>query len=364
MKHTLLLVGDELEINEPFRRYILSCYEEHFKQIAGLNFATKSNKNLPFIIEELIVQNDSLVIYASDDSFATVAKILATLGDDELLLNGSLLAPSKAEKVTKSSVLIKINECEINLILARPAEQLEPILGSFGRDCAYFSLFDIDSESATILLTPLASTYEIELTSSELIPGWVLMRARAGRFGQIESFFEGVKNLFLSKMIPFKDEAYFVVDRLKKHGLKISFAESCTAGMLAARFGDIAGVSAVFDGSLVTYANEIKSSWLGVSEDILQSYGAVSEPCVNAMLKGALSRSGADFALAISGVAGPSGGSAQKPVGTVFVGAASSDGRVLVERLLLQGDRGYIRMQSTTAAIACLLRLAPEVFFA
>lgn len=364
MKHTLLIVGEELHINEPFKRYIISSYEAHFGEVASFYLDSKVNKNLPFMIEELIGLNDELVIYASDDSFATVAKILATLGDDELLLNGDLLAPSKAEVVTKSGVLLKIAECEINLILATPAQKLGAILGDTRKDFAYFSLFDIDRESASILLAPLAKTYEVELTSSELIPNWVLMRARAGKFGQIASFFEGVQNLFSNKMIPYKDEVEFIVSVLEQKGLKISFAESCTAGLLAARFGNIPGVSDVFDGSLVTYSNEIKHTWLGVSDDVLDSYGAVSEPCVQAMLKGALSRSGADFALAISGIAGPSGATAQKPVGTVFVGAASSSGDMLVERLLLAGDRQYVRAQSVTASIACLLRLAPNVFFA
>ncbi|BCX79779.1 CinA family protein [Campylobacter sp. 19-13652] len=364
MKHTLLIVGEELHINEPFKRYIISSYEAHFGEATSFYLQSKSDKNLPFMIEEIIGLNDSLVIYAGDDSFATVAKILATLGDDELLLNGDLLAPSKSEVVTKNGALLKIGECEINLILARPAQKLGAILGSARKDFAYFSLFDIDSESANILLTPLAKTYEVELTSSELIPNWVLIRARAGKFGQIASFFEGVQNLFSNKMIPYKNEVEFITSVLMQKGLKITFAESCTAGLLSARFGDIAGVSEVFDGSLITYSNQLKHSWLGVGDEVLKSYGAVSEPCVQEMLKGALARSGADFALAVSGIAGPGGGTSQKPVGTVYVGAASSKGGVLVERLLLAGDREYVRTQSVTACIACLLRLAPDVFFA
>lgn len=114
----------------------------------------------------------------------------------------------------------------------------------------------------------------------------------------------------------------------------------------------------------MTYANEMKRDWLGVSDEILQTYGAVSEQCVMAMLKGALKASESDFSLAISGIAGPDGGSEAKPVGTVFVGAYAKDGECIIERLNLNGDRNYIREQSALAAYVCLLKLKPRLFLA
>ena len=114
----------------------------------------------------------------------------------------------------------------------------------------------------------------------------------------------------------------------------------------------------------MTYANHIKHEWLGVEDEILDTYGAVSEPCVKAMVKGTLSTTNADFTLAISGIAGPGGGTASKPVGTVYVAAGDRNGNIEVERLLLKGERNYVREQSVLSAYLCLLRLKSEIFFA
>jgi nicotinamide-nucleotide amidase len=127
-------------------------------------------------------------------------------------------------------------------------------------------------------------------------------------------------------------------------------------------FTTIPGVSACLSGTLVTYANSLKRAWLGVDAEILQTGGAVSEECVHAMLEGALNASKADIALATSGIAGPEGGSAQKPVGTVFVGVGTKEGVRVVERLLLQGDRQYIQHQSAYHALRLLLQSHPRLF--
>ena len=110
-----------------------------------------------------------------------------------------------------------------------------------------------------------------------------------------------------------------LVSLLKQHNKKITFAESCTGGMLASSITRIAGSSEVFDGSLITYANHIKEDWVNVSSDTLVQHGAVSEQTVLEMAKGALAKSQADIAVAVSGIAGPSGGTDDKPVGTVHI---------------------------------------------
>ena len=130
--------------------------------------------------------------------------------------------------------------------------------------------------------------------------------------------------------------------------------------MCAAALGSVPGVSAAFGGSLVTYSNEIKNNWLSVNSDILEHYGAVSSQCVEAMASGVLGLGIADFAIAISGIAGPDGGSRQKPVGTVFIAVASAN-EVVSLRLLLSGDRNYIRTQSVLHAFTLLLRQYPEL---
>lgn len=197
-----------------------------------------------------------------------------------------------------------------------------------------------------------------------MLPNCTFVRAqKLDPHASLDPFLQSVKNLFSSKMINAKDTIKFIAEILIKNGKKITFAESCTAGICAAKFAKYSGVSAALDGSVVTYANRIKNEWLGVSDEILQTHGAVSEQCVRAMLKGALDASLADFALAISGIAGPDGGSEQKPVGTIFVAAGDRDGAMIVERVFLKGDRNQIREQSAMSAYACLLRLAPKLFF-
>lgn len=363
MSHIILIVGEELRMNYDYLSYIFKEYQDHFGELGEIKFITKTNKNLPFIIEDLCNKYENICIFATSESFATVAKILATLAEDNLEFKDEILAPSNSKIVTSSSFLIDVYGSEVNLIHAQPTRLLGKILIKPKQICGYFSLFDIDKESALILIEPLANTYEIELSESEIIENWILLKVKADKQSQLDGFISGVKNLFSHKFIPQKDSIEFIYSKLKSHNLKITFAESCTCGLMAAKFGNYSGISSVFDGSIVTYSNDKKTQWLGVTEDVLNKYGAVSEQCVNLMLNGALLRSGADFALAISGIAGPDGGSIVKPVGTIFVGAANKDGKIIIERLLLSGSRNYIRTQSVLSAFATLLRLSPDIFF-
>ncbi|MBE3609892.1 CinA family protein [Campylobacter californiensis] len=364
MKDAILIIGDDLRINNEFLSYIFSSYEEHFGELVELNFSPKNNKELPFLIENLSKRYELLSIFGSDDSFATVAKILATLSEDTLeLKDANTLVPKNVLNFKNNSFVINLNNAKINLIKANPTEKIGEFLLKNDRSFSYFNLFDIDAESAKILLEPLAKTYEIKINLTQSTQSMVLIRAEANKFGQLEGFMQGTRTLFSQKIIEERDPVKFIAQKLIKTGKKITFAESCTAGLTVARLAKFRGISAILDGSLVTYANEIKHSWLGVNNEILNTYGAVSEQCVRAMLSGALNSANSDFALAISGIAGPDGGSEQKPVGTVFVGAMSSDKNIVVEKLLLNGNRSYIREQSALGAYACLLRLKPEIFF-
>ncbi len=116
--------------------------------------------------------------------------------------------------------------------------------------------------------------------------------------------------------------AEIVAEKLIARGDHITFAESCTAGLCAARLGEIPNISHIFDESIVTYANEAKIARLGVDPAAIEQYGVVSEPVAEQMAIGAAARTGAKIAVGISGIAGPGGGSEQKPVGTVCFGFA------------------------------------------
>lgn len=143
-------------------------------------------------------------------------------------------------------------------------------------------------------------------------------------------------------------------------GRLIATAESCTAGLLAARLTDRPGSSAYVAGGVVSYSNEAKAELLGVDPALIEEHGAVSEPVAEAMAAGALQRFGADTAVAITGIAGPGGGTEAKPVGTVCFTVRLQDGRANTRTLLLPGNRSDIRERSTTVAMHLLRRLLSQ----
>jgi nicotinamide-nucleotide amidase len=134
-------------------------------------------------------------------------------------------------------------------------------------------------------------------------------------------------------------------------GRRIATAESCTAGLLAARLTERAGSSAYVAGGVVAYANEAKIELLGVDPGLIEKHGAVSEPVAEAMAEGALSRFGADTAVAITGIAGPGGGTREKPVGTVCFSLMLAGGATRTRTIVLPGNRSDIRERSTTVAM-------------
>jgi nicotinamide-nucleotide amidase len=151
--------------------------------------------------------------------------------------------------------------------------------------------------------------------------------------------------------------ARHVVEENAKIGRRIVLAESCTGGLVAAALTEIAGSSSVLDRAFVTYSDQAKEGALGVASDIIETFGAVSVACVWAMAQGALKNSNADVAVAISGVAGPDGGSEKKPVGTVvFARAVRGSEEPEAELRKLDGSsRAIVRRQATIVALELLL---------
>ena len=151
-------------------------------------------------------------------------------------------------------------------------------------------------------------------------------------------------------------ECGLVADLLQKRGWMLATAESCTGGMIAATCTDQAGSSAWFERGLVTYSNRAKTELLGVDPALIAGHGAVSEAVARAMVQGAVARTPAQVAVAVTGVAGPGGGSADKPVGTVWFGFALP-GQVLAERCQFAGDRAQVRRATVQHALVRLGQL-------
>jgi nicotinamide-nucleotide amidase len=148
----------------------------------------------------------------------------------------------------------------------------------------------------------------------------------------------------------------WIVHRLAAMELRVSTAESCTGGLLASRLTDVPGSSKVFNRGFVTYSNESKIDLLAVNESILSEYGAVSEPVARAMAEGTLIHAKSDFSLALTGIAGPDGGSAEKPVGTVFIAMAQTSKPTHCQKFSFPVDRATFKQLATQAALDMLRR--------
>jgi len=147
-----------------------------------------------------------------------------------------------------------------------------------------------------------------------------------------------------------------VLELCRARGLTLATAESCTGGLVGARLTSVGGASDVYAGGIVAYANAVKAAQLAVPEELLERHGAVSAEVVEAMARGVRARLGADVSVAVTGVAGPTGGTREKPVGLVFLHAVSPDGD-LAQRLELPGDREAIRTRAAVTALHLLRRL-------
>jgi nicotinamide-nucleotide amidase len=153
------------------------------------------------------------------------------------------------------------------------------------------------------------------------------------------------------------DAAAALLAACARRGLRLATAESCTGGLIAGCLTEIAGSSAVVDRGYVAYDDRAKVEMLGVREAMLAAHGAVSEAVAREMAAGALARSGCALAVSVTGIAGPGGGSAEKPAGLVHLAAALRDGKVRHRRQVFPGDRAAIRLATVAAALVLAFEL-------
>lgn len=147
-----------------------------------------------------------------------------------------------------------------------------------------------------------------------------------------------------------------VLEACRKAGLRLAVAESCTGGLVAGLLTAVAGSSDVVERGFVVYTNEAKQELLGVPAALLETVGAVSEEVARAMAEGALKQSNAQISVAVTGIAGPGGGTEEKPVGLVHIAAARDGAETLLESHVFDGGRDAVRMQSVAAALALVRR--------
>jgi nicotinamide-nucleotide amidase len=191
-------------------------------------------------------------------------------------------------------------------------------------------------------------------------PGAVDVRLTASGAGAEQLVRDGgavVNSILAAHIYGLDDEEMenVVVRLLTEQHQTLALAESCTGGNIANRLTNVPGASAVFSGGVVSYANSAKENFLGVRAESLAQHGAVSEMVAREMAAGAREKFGVDFALAVTGIAGPDGGTPEKPVGTVFIALAAADG-VTVERLMNPWDRATFKDVTATQALERLRR--------
>lgn len=189
-------------------------------------------------------------------------------------------------------------------------------------------------------------------------PGSVDVRLTASGGDADEIVREGeavVQKILGPNIFGFDDEEIeqVIVESLKRQNKTLALAESCTGGAISNRITDVPGASEVFLGGIVSYSNSAKQKFLGVNPESLAAHGAVSDVVAREMAQGARERFGADFALAVTGIAGPGGGSAEKPVGTVFIALASAKG-VEARQFLNQWERATFKQVTTMQALEWL----------
>jgi len=320
----VLFVGKEWKFKKALKEEVLKIIDYNsIKYIDTFDIEFQPSQ------ETLIVTNKK--------TYPLAARILANLTNQQLVVKDDFLIPEFA-KYAKNSFYLDYYY-PVNVILL---EDKVPEIFIITPEYERINVFKFDKDTALMFLEPIFNAHKLNYTVLENEGGFVEIVT--------ESLEDIIKKEILNVIptVVFGNIFEHIVNNLPPK--KITFAESCTGGLIASNLTKISGSSGCFDGSVVTYANRIKHEWLGVEEITLEKYGAVSEQTVKEMLLGAIEISKADYALAVSGIAGPTGGTPQKPVGTVYIGVADRKS-LKVELHHFKGERNYIQYQAMMNAI-------------
>ncbi len=362
MEKIVLFVGRMFQTNQPFQDYIKREIYKKIGEIDTYRFYPENDNALFLYLEKILNKETQLLVIATKPAASVVGKLLCTITSDNQILKENMLIPSSTSVFEDNTYLLQYQKGQINVIMAQENQLLPQILINNELRFAHIQLFDIDIETAQALLTPLAQTYEVKLHFSILVQEWVLLNIESKKYGHIAQFISSAKALLNTKLIPASNVAAYLIEKLSHAGKKITIAESCTGGLIASFITKESGSSTIFDGSLVTYSNRLKSNWLAVDTLTLEKNGAVSEEVVKEMCEGALNVSDADYAIGVSGIAGPDGGTQDKPVGSVCICVCSKI-KSQTQTLIFKGDRNYIQEQSALYAIKMLITIDKELFF-
>ena len=235
-----------------------------------------------------------------------------------------------------------------------------------GESAAEYILRPIMEEYTNPTVAPYALEHEVRIRITARAESEEAAKKMCGEMKEIILAGEAGKYVYCETETPFETKNATVLtllSELRRNGMTFATAESCTAGMISARVGDIPGASDVLLGGIVSYANEVKENVLGVPHEVLTKYGAVSEECAKHMAEGARRVTGAGITVSVTGIAGPDGGTAQKPVGMVCFGVSDSRG-TYTETKKFGSKRNRAKIRSLTTMYAMMLvikRLRGEI---
>ncbi|MDQ7068186.1 MAG: CinA family protein [Sulfurimonas sp.] len=362
MKLHLIFIGNQFVYNRSLKEYVLRRIENESLFISFTTYFKSNDNSLFLYLEERLNSCDKIIIITSKKNFSTIGKLICTVTSDNQVLNADMLIPQKASLFEPRSYLLEYNNTIVNVMQIDEGELMPQVLMPSNETQATVYVVEEKEDMLVTVLTPIAQMYEVSFSVTQEVEGFSRIDISSKRYGEISKFIYGAKKLLPKKLIVSANIITYIIEKLSSVGKKVSFAESCTGGLLAYYFTQENGASKILDGSLVTYSNDLKENWLAVSNQTLRAYGAVSANVVEEMSEGVMNVSSADYTISISGIAGDGGGSIEKPVGTVYIGVRSKSEHLQVH-LLLHGDRNYIQHQSALYAIKMLLLIDKETFF-
>ncbi len=362
MKLHLLFIGNKFIYNRSLKEYIIRKVEKKTDFISSITFFKENDKSLFLYLEKELNSIDKIVIVTTKKNFSTIGKLICTVTSDNQILNENMLIPSKASVFESGSYLLEYKNSLTNVIHMDEMQPFPEILLENYYSKAIVHIFEEDKESAVAILNPIAQTNDVEIDVVNIIDGWLRVDILSKKYGDISNFISSSKKLLSSKLIPASNIVKYIIEMLSQKQKKLTFAESCSGGLLSYYFTKNNGASKILDGSLVTYSNELKENWLAVDHEIIEKFGAVSNEVVEQMSDGAMNVSHGDYAISISGIAGDGGGTDYKPVGTVHIGIRTK--KMHKEfHLSLEGDRNYVQHQSVLFAVKMLVLSDKEMFF-
>lgn len=321
-------------VEDPHSRELLEAYMEQYKNNNSQRRITANN------YKQAMVPQGALVL--DNHNGTAPGLIIEKDGKTAILLPGP---PNEMKPMFEEEVFPYLRRKQPEIIYSQMIK-----ICSIGESQVADEIRDLIENQTNPTIAPYAKTGEVHLRITakaenekecrKLIKP--VVHELKGRFG---------KNIFSTDEKKTLEEA--VIDMLKDQGLTLALAESCTGGAVASRIVNVPGASEVFGHGFVTYSNRAKRKFLGVKKSTLKTHGAVSEKCAKEMAKGGCFVAKSDICLSITGIAGPGGGTEEKPVGTVFMGCCYND-KVIVREFHFTGNRMKIREQTTAHALAFL----------